>query len=215
MNAGRARKPIGDSPASPHTACRHFGARGSTVRWLCQSASVAFAQITHERGLTDETVPWFALGDGGCGRSPARGFRCSTAGRRGFVRVSCVHIAADRDEGPADHRQHRCTQQPPLAASPTAIGPTRSAVRACLTLSRDELRQPLAACALPALSSTSADGTQVANYEGVVVAVSGDCGPEHRSVGHAADLRAPVLGSPGDRLCGPEQRLRDEPPIRR
>ena len=60
--------------------------------------------------------------------------------------------------------------------------------------------------AMPTLSSTASDGTEVANYEGVVVATSGR-GPDHRSVDDAADLRAPLQRSPDHRVCGAEQRF--------
>ena len=65
---------------------------------------------------------------------------------------------------------------------------------------------------LPTLSSTASDGTQVANYEGVVVATSGSGGIEHRPVDDASDLRAAVLGAPDHRLRGAERRLRDAAP---
>ena len=182
------------------------GREGSTVRWLCQSASVAFAQITHERGLTDETVPWFALGDGGSDCSPSRAFGVPMLG----AGPSAASAAATQQQiGMKVLRHHRQHEQQRIDSrlllrrhrwEGQHAHPRGSSVY----LSSHELRAAPEASRCPPCHSTVPDGTQVANYEGVVVAPPAP-GPEHRSVGHAADLRAPVLGSPGDGLCGPER----------
>ena len=98
----------------------------------------------------------------------------------------------------------------PRVASSIATGKTRSPRGRALPAHGDELRRARAACRCRRCRSTLGDGTQVANYEGVVVTMSGNVGLSTAQWDHAADLRAPVLGSPAHCLRGPEQRLRTE-----
>ena len=213
MNAGRARKPIGGALASQHTAEHISGREGSTVKHrLCRCGCVPFAQITHERGLTDETVPWSALGDGRCDRSVARAVRCYATVRRGASPASAASVSQQIGMKVlliTDSTDGTDTQRTPCG-SPTATGSTRSPARVSRTHSVvDERREPRkrARCRRCQHVGRRHAGGQLRGCRG------GDLrhgGPEHGSVGHAADLRAPVLGSPADRLCRSEQRLRAE-----
>ena len=185
------------------------GGTCAAVTWgqLCRGHVRRGRQLAHDQVGTDFHETPFRLADriachrrrcAGGDRHPAgvRRLRCSR-------RLGCSSCPADRDEGPADHRQRECElrnfvwrlgQHAPARRRPLRHGDhkqqhagQRGAARAFLD---GRERHP---------------GRQLSRRRRDALRPDG---PERRSVGEAADLRASVLRAPGDRLRRPEQRLR-------